>query len=190
MTSQGEITQLLLQWSGGDEAALNKLMPLIYDELRRRAGYYLNYQRPGHTLQATALVNEAFIRLIDVKNVRWQDRAHFFAVAAKVMRNILVDHARSHHALKRGGGGQAISLKEVAVIAQEQASELIVLDDALKSLAALDPRKSEIVELRFFGGLSIEETAEVLKVSSPTVQREWRMAKAWLHREVSNREIL
>jgi RNA polymerase sigma-70 factor (ECF subfamily) len=187
-TSQAEITQLLLEWSGGDKAALDKLMPLVYDELRRIAGYYLNRQRPGHTLQATALVNEAFIRLIDVKDARWQHRAHFFAVAAKIMRNILIDHARSHQRAKRGGGRVAISLNEVAVIVEDQASELIALDDALNRLSVIDSRKSEIVELRFFGGLSIDEAAEVLKISSPTVQREWRMAKAWLHRELSNQD--
>jgi len=186
--SQSEITQLLLRWSGGDKAALDQLMPLIYDELRRIAGYYLNRQRPGHTLQATALVNEAFIRLIEVRNVRWQDRAHFFAVAAKIMRNILIDYARSHQRTKRGRGVLPISLNNVADIVEGQASELIALDDALNSLNDIDRRKSEIVELRFFGGLSIDETAEVLRISSPTVQREWRMAKAWLHRELSNQD--
>lgn len=183
--SQSEITQLLIRWSGGDKGALDELVPLIYDEVRRLANYYLSRQRPGHTLQATALVNEAFIKLIDMKNVNWQNRAHFFAVAAKIMRNILIDHARSHQRIKRGGG-QPITLDDVAVIAQEQASELIALDEALKSLASIDLRKSEIVELRFFGGLTIDETAEVLKVSTPTIQREWRMAKAWLYRELNS----
>jgi len=179
------VTQLLLDWSNGDKAALDKLTPLIYDELHRLANSYMRKQSPGHTLQATALVNEIYIKLINTKNVSWKDRAHFFAVAAQAMRQILIDHARSHKYAKRGGGAHKVELDEVAVVAQEQAAILIALDDALRSLSDIDQRKSQIVELRFFGGLSIEETAEVMKISTPTVEREWRLAKAWLYRELS-----
>jgi RNA polymerase sigma-70 factor (ECF subfamily) len=179
------VTQLLLDWSNGDKSALDRLTPLIYDELHRLANFYMRKQSPGHTLQATALVNEIYIKLINTKNVNWKDRAHFFAVAAQAMRQILIDHARSHKYAKRGGDARKVELDEVAIIAQEQAAILIALDDALKSLSVIDQRKSQIVELRFFGGLSIEETAEVMKISTPTVEREWRLAKAWLYRELS-----
>jgi len=180
-----EVTQLLINWSKGDKAALNDLVPLVQVELRRMAKRYMRREDPGHTLQTSALINEAYIRLIDQKDVEWQNRAHFFAVAAQVMRHILVDHARSHAYAKRGGGAHKISLDEAVVSTEQKAAELVALDDALKNLADLDPRKSQVIELRFFGGLSIEETAEVMKISSPTVQREWRSAKAWLRREMS-----
>jgi RNA polymerase sigma factor (TIGR02999 family) len=182
--SPNEVTQLLLDWSNGDKAALDKLMPVVYQELRRLARHYMRGERPGHTLQTTALVNEAYMRLVDYKRMRWQDRAHFFAAAAQVMRRILIDHARSHLYQKRGGGARKVSLDQAAELSAERASDLIAVDAALAELAELDPRKSQIVELRFFGGLSVEETAEVLGVSPPTVQREWRKAKAWLHRAI------
>jgi RNA polymerase sigma factor (TIGR02999 family) len=180
-----EITQLLLSWHKGDESALNRLIPLIYQELRRLARRYMGRENPGHTLQTSALIHEAYLRLINQREVEWQNRAHFFAVAAQVMRRILIDHARSHNYAKRGGGAPHFSLDEAAVLSNERAAGLIALDDALTSLAAIDPRKSKIVELRFFGGLTVEETAEVLEISPITVMREWRVAKAWLLREVS-----
>ena len=164
-------------------------MPLVYKELRRLASHYLRKERHNHTLQSAALVNEAYIRLVDYSNLRWQDRAHFFGLAAQVMRRILIDHARKHHYAKRGGGTRNLSLDEAAVLSEERASDLVALDDALTGLAAMDPRKSQVVELRFFGGLNIEETAEVLNVSSMTVQREWRWAKAYLNREISKRDV-
>jgi len=162
-------------------------MPLVYKELRRLASQYLRRERHNHTLQSAALVNEAYLRLVDYSNLRWQDRAQFFGLAAQLMRRILIDHARSHHYAKRGGGAHRVSLDEAAILSEERASELVALDDALTSLAAMDPRKSQVVELRFFGGLNIEETAEVLKLSSMTIQREWRWAKAYLYREINNR---
>ena len=162
-------------------------MPLVYKELRRLASRYLSKERPDHTLNSVGLVNEAYLRLIDYSNLRWQDRAQFFGLAAQLMRRILIDHARRHHYAKRGGGARIFSLDEAAVLTEERASDLVALDDALTSLAAVDPRKSQVVELRFFGGLNIDETAEVLKVSTMTVQREWRWAKAYLHREISKR---
>jgi RNA polymerase sigma factor (TIGR02999 family) len=175
----------LVAWSDGDQQALEKLMPLVYDELRRLAGRYLRRERPGHTLQATALVNEAYLRLVDQRDVRWQNRAHFFGIAAQMMRRILVDHARSHQVAKRGAGARKLSLDE-AIEAPEQADvDLVALDDALSDLARIDPQQSRIVELRFFGGLTIEEVAEVVGVSPATVKREWTMAKAWLYRELS-----
>lgn len=180
-----EVSQLLKEWSDGDEAALDKVMPIVYQELRRLAHHYMRRERPGHTLQTTALVNEAYMRLADYKKMRWQSRAHFFAVAAQVMRRILVEQARSKNFAKRGGGAQKISLDETAVISPGRSTEVIAVDDALTELESWDPRKGKIVELRFFGGLSIEETAEVLKVSPTTVQREWRSAKAWLYRAIS-----
>ena len=180
-----DLTQLLLDWSDGDKAALDKLMPLVYQELRRLASYYMRRERAGHTLQTTALVNEAYLRLIDYRRMSWQNRAHFFAVAAQAMRRILVEHARARKVNKRGGGGQKVSLDEAVVVSAEQASELIALDDALSSLESLDPRKARIVELRYIGGLSIEEAAEVLGISAATVQREWRAAKAWLYRMIN-----
>jgi RNA polymerase sigma factor (TIGR02999 family) len=164
---------------------LDKLIPLLYGELHRLAHHYMRGERPGHTLQTTALINEAYLRLIDYRKVQWQDRAHFFAAAAQVMRRILVDSARSRHEAKRGGGVQKLSLDEAAAVSQEKSAEVIAVDDALKDLSELDPRKSQIVELRYFGGLNIEETAKVLRISPTTVQREWRSAKAFLHRAVT-----
>jgi RNA polymerase sigma factor (TIGR02999 family) len=183
--SPTEVTQLLVDWSSGNKAALDQLMPLVYRELRRLASSYLRKERSDHTLQTTALVNEAYLRLVDYSNLRWQDRAQFFALAAQLMRHILIDHARSYQYAKRGGGAKKVSLDEAAILSDERAADLISLDDALTNLAAVDPRKSQVVELRFFGGLSIEETAEVMKLSSMTVQREWRWAKAYLLREIS-----
>jgi RNA polymerase sigma-70 factor (ECF subfamily) len=182
--SQNQVTQLLLDWGNGDKAALDKLVPVVYQELRRLAAYYMRRERPGHTLQTSALVNEAYMRLVDYSQMRWQSRAHFFAVAAQAMRRILVEHARKRHFAKRGGGAVKVSFDEAAIVSQEQASELVALDDALTSLEAMDQRKARIVELRYIGGLNIEETAEVLAISPATVQREWRAAKAWLYREI------
>ncbi len=183
---QEEVTELLVAWGNGNQEALDKLMPLVYEELRRLAHRYMGRENPGHTLQTTALVNEAYFRLVDQKHVHWQNRAHFFAISAQLMRRILIDHARSHRYAKRGGGAPRVSLDEGAVVVQEQAADLIALDDALKSLATIDERKSTIVELRFFGGLNVEETAEALKISTRTVMREWSLAKAWLYRTISN----
>jgi RNA polymerase sigma factor (TIGR02999 family) len=182
-----EVTQLLVQLNKGDRSALDSLLPLVYDELRRLADRYLRRERSDHTLQATALVNEAYLRLVD-QNVPWQNRAHFFGVAAEMMRRILVDHARGHQAQKRGSGGIKLSLDEAINMSDERATDLIALDDALNALAEFDPQKSRIVELRFFAGLSIEETAKVLGVGTATVIRQWRMAKAWLYHEVSKEE--
>ena len=180
-----EVSQLLLDWSDGDREALDKLIPIVYQELRRLAHHYMQQERVGHTLQTTALVNEAYMRLADYKRMRWQSRAHFFAVAAQVMRRILVDHARGRNYAKRGGGAHKVELDEAAFVSAGRSAELIAVDDALKELEVWDLRKGRIVELRFFGGLSIDETAEVLKISPTTVQREWRSAKAWLHRAIS-----
>ena len=189
MTSSAhQMTQLLIDWSNGDQAALDQLVPLVNAELRRLAGRYMRRERPGHTLQTSALVNEAYLRLIDQKNVNWQNRAHFFGVAAKLMRQILIDHARTHDSAKRGGGAQQVSLDETAVVSRERSAELLALDEALERLAEFDQRKARIVELRFFGGLNLDETAEVIGISSPTVQREWRSAKAWLHHSLSTEE--
>jgi RNA polymerase sigma factor (TIGR02999 family) len=179
-----EVTQLLVKLSHGDRAALDDLLPLVYDELRRLADRYLRRERSDHTLQATALVNEAYLRLVD-QNVPWQNRAHFFGVAAEMMRRILVDHARSHQAQKRGSGGVKLSLDEAINMSDERAADMIALDDALTALAEFDPQKSRIVELRFFAGLSIEETAQVLGIGTATVIRQWKVAKAWLYHEVS-----
>lgn len=187
-SSPKEVTQLLVDWSNGNKTALDQLMPLVYQELRRLASRYLRKERRDHTLQSTALVNEAYLRLVEYSNLRWQDRAQFFALAAQLMRRILIDHARSHRYEKRGGGATKVSLDEAAILSIERAADLVALDDALTSLAAVDPRKSQVVELRFFGGLNIEETAEVMKVSSMTIQREWRWAKAYLYRELGRRE--
>ena len=167
--SQNEVTQLLLAWSDGDKAALEELTPLVYAELHRLAERYMRRERAGHPLQTTALVNEAYVRLIDLRQVRWQNRAHFFGVAAQLMRHILVDFARARHRAERGGYKQQVSLEEAAVVSKERSADFIALDDALKSLAEIDPRKSRMVELRFFGGLSVEETAEALNVSPRTV---------------------
>ena len=184
--SPDEVTRLLVAWGNGNQAALEQLMPLVYEELHRLAHHYMRQEHPGHTLQTTALVNEVYFRLVDQKHVHWQNRAHFIAISAQLMRRILVDHARSHQYAKRGGDAHKVSLDEGAVVAQEQAADLIALDDALSSLAAIDERKMRIVELRFFGGLNVEETAEALKLSPRTVMREWSMAKAWLYRTISH----
>jgi RNA polymerase sigma factor (TIGR02999 family) len=177
-----EVTALLQAWSAGDHAALDRLAPLVNRELRRLARAYLRREGPGHTLQTSALVNEAYLRLIDQRQARWQNRAHFFGLAAQLMRRILIDHARRQQYAKRGGGALRVSLDESAAVTEARAVELLAVDEALERLAALDARKGRIVELRFFGGLNLEETAEVMGISSPTVQREWRAAKAWLHR--------
>jgi RNA polymerase sigma factor (TIGR02999 family) len=179
-----DVSTLLRAWSGGDQGALDRLTPIVYKELHRLAGRYMKGERPGHSLQTTALVNEAYMRLADYKRMQWQDRAHFFAVSAQVMRRILVEHARRHN-LKRGVGVQHISLEEAPVVGGSQDTDLAVLDDAMNALARLDPRKVPVVEMRFFGGLSVEETAEVLKVSAVTVKREWRAAKLWLYRRLT-----
>jgi len=187
MTEPNEaITEILLAWGDGDQSALERLTPIVYAELRRRARHYMNRERGGHTLQTTALVNEVFLKLIDSSRVRWQNRAHFFAVSAQLMRRILVDFARSRRYQKRGGAAQRISLDDAPLVSPARGGDLIALDDALTALAAIDKRKSEVVELRFFGGLSVEETAEALKVSGDTVMRDWRLAKAWLLRELNN----
>ena len=180
-----EVTRLLVEWSNGDQAALEELMPLVYEELRRLAGRYMRRESQGHTLQTSALVNEAYLRLIDQKKVHWQNRAHFFAVAAQLMRRILVDHARSRSRAKRGGGAQMVSLAEQAATT-EDVVDVVALDNALNDLAEMDPRKSQIVEMKFFGGLTNEEVAEVLKVTSRTVEREWRKAKAWLYKALTD----
>ena len=182
-----EITQLLASWSQGDKVALDQLVPLVYPELRRLAKRHMGRENPDHTLQTSALINEAYLKLVDQQDVEWQNRAHFFAVAAQVMRHILVDHARSRNYAKRGGGAPKLPLDEAAVLTEQRAGQLIALDDALKDLAALDERKSQLIELRFFGGLSMEETAEVMNISPSTVQREWRAAKAWLHHTMTGR---
>lgn len=186
--SQHRITQLLLAWSDGDQAALEKLTPLVYAELHRLAKGYMVKEPAGHTLQTTALIHEAYIRLIDWKNARWQNRAHFFGVAAQIMRRILVDFARSRQCAKRGNGAQRLSLDDEITIQEDRGQDLIALDDALKSLARIDPRKCQIVELKFFGGLSAEETADVLKLSLRTVEREWNLARAWLYRELRGKD--
>ena len=178
-------TQLLQAWGRGEDAALEKLLPVVYQELRRIARRYMAGERAGHTLQTTALVNEAYLRLIDSRRVNWQSRTHFFAISAQLMRRILVDHARSRGYQKRGGGAWPVTLDDDLVVSVGQRRDVVALDDALKALAEVDPRKSRVVELRFFGGLSVEETAEVLKVSQDTVHSDWRLAKAWLRREMA-----
>ena len=185
--SQNEVTQLLLAWSDGDQTALEELTSLVYAELRRLAERYMRRERAGHTLQTTALVNEAYVRLVDLQQVRWRNRAHFIGVAAQLMRHILVDFARARRQAERGGFAQQVSLDEAALVVKGRSAEFIALDDALQSLAEIDPRKSRIVELRYFGGLNVEETAEVLKISPRTVMREWSLARAWLHRELNRR---
>ena len=179
-----DVSALLRAWSDGDQRALDRLAPIVYDELRRLAGHYLNRERAGHSLQATALVNEAYLRLVDYKRMHWENRAHFFAVSAQLMRRILVDHARRHN-LKRGGDVEHVALEDSAVVGGGRPENLVVLDDAMQALARIDSRKAQVVELRFFGGLSVEETAEVLKVSPVTVMRDWSTARAWLYREMS-----
>jgi RNA polymerase sigma-70 factor, ECF subfamily len=188
MPSARDVTQLLIAWSDGDQSALEKLTPLVHAELHRLARRYMAQEGQGHTLQATALVNEAYLRLIDWKNVKWQNRAHFFGVSANLMRRVLVDYARSRSYQKRGGGAHKVQLEEAAVVSEERAADFVALDDALNSLSEVDPRKSRIVELRFFGGLGVKETAEVLGVSPRTVMREWSLAQAWLYREISRRQ--
>lgn len=180
-----EITQLLRAWTAGDEQALEKLTPLVYQQLHRVAQRCMAGERQGHTLQTTALVNEVYLRLVDCEQIRWQDRAHFFAVSAQLMRRILIDFARSRGYQKRGGGAPHLSLDEAPSVCQEPDTNLVALDDAMKALAAVDERKSKVVELRFFGGLNVQETAEVLSVSPDTVVRDWRLAKVWLLRELS-----
>jgi RNA polymerase sigma-70 factor (ECF subfamily) len=180
----GDISILLRSWSDGDQGALEKLTPIVFDELHRLARRYMKRERPGHSLQSAALVNEAYLRLVDYKRMQWQNRAHFFAVSSQLMRRILVEHARRHN-LKRGGGVQHVSLEEAAVVGGGRATDLVALDDALNALARLDARKVQVVEMRFFGGLSVEETAEVLNVSPVTVMRDWSTAKAWLYRELA-----
>ena len=181
---QHEVTDLLIAWSNGDEVAREQLMAVVYQELHRLAHHYMKRESPGHTLQTSALVNEAFLRLVDQRDVKWKNRAHFFGIAAQMMRRILVDYARSRRYAKRGGGVKEISLEE-AIVSDERSAEIVALDETLERLAEIDQRKSQIVELRFFGGLSIEEAAEVLDVSPGTVMRDWTMAKAWLRREIS-----
>jgi RNA polymerase sigma factor (TIGR02999 family) len=183
------VTKLLVQWSKGDQAALEALVPLVYDELRRLARYYLKQEKQNHTLSSTALVHEAYLRLVNQKDVTWQNRAHFFGVASQMMRRILVDHARRHGYAKRGGGALTLALEDAVATPRRREIDLVALDDALDSLAKLDERQSRMVELRFFGGLSIEETSEVLGVSTPTVKREWASARAWLYREISRGSI-
>jgi RNA polymerase sigma factor (TIGR02999 family) len=180
-----DVTALLLNWSDGDREAPAKLMPLVYDELRRLARDHLRRERPDHTLQPTALVNEVYLRLVDQQRVNWHNRAQFFGLAAQLMRHILVDHSRSRASVKRGGLVRKLSLDEAWMAPEEVAEELVALDEALVRLAAIDERKSRVVEMRFFGGLSVEETAEALGVSDKTVMRDWRIAKMWLHRELS-----
>ena len=179
-----DVSTLLCAWSNGDQNALKELTPIVYEELRRLAHYYMEGERSDHSLQTTALVNEAYMRLVDYKRMKWQNRAHFFAVSAQVMRRILVDHARSHN-VKRGAGVKHFELEEGAAVGVDRASDLVALDDAMNALARLDPRKVHIIEMRFFGGLSVEETAEVLKVSPATVRRDWSIAKFWLYRELN-----
>jgi RNA polymerase sigma factor (TIGR02999 family) len=178
--SIGEVTQLLIKWSSGDKAALDELTPIVYAELRRLAKRRMRTERQDHTLQTSALINEAYMRLVDQKSVQWKDRSHFFAVSAQIMRHILVDHARKHQSDKRGAGAQKVPLDDATVESQRKARELIALDEALSDLAIMDARQSRVVELRFFGGLTVEETAEVLEISPITVKRDWRTAKAWL----------
>jgi len=184
-----DVTQLLVAWTNGDQAARDQLISVVYEELYRLARRYMRKESPGHTLQTSALVNEAFLRLVDQRNVRWQNRSHFFAIAAQMMRRILVDYARSRSYAKRGGGARALSLDEELIVSDERSDEVVAVHEALEELARFDARKSQIVELRFFGGLSIDETAEVLGVSPGTVMSDWTMAKAWLRREISPQAV-
>jgi RNA polymerase sigma factor (TIGR02999 family) len=184
-TPQHEITQLLAEWSDGNQSALDELYPLVYEELHKLARRYMSRELKGHTLQTTALINEAYVRLVDQRNVHWANRSHFFAISAQIMRRILIDHARRHAYAKRGGGAQQVSLEEVAVVANEKSAEIIRLDEALKILAKMDPRRCNVVELRYFGGLSNEEIAGVLKVSENTVTRDWNLARAWLYQHLT-----
>jgi len=182
--SPKEVSLLLLAWSDGDQAALDKLVPLVYEELHRLAHRYISRERPGNTLQTTALAHEAYLRLVDAKGVQWENRAHFFAVAAKTMRRILVDLARARRNLKCGGGAQQVSLDRVLVVSPERGADMLALDEALARLAALNPRQSQVVELRYFGGLTDDEVGEVIKISPRTVRSDWRLARAWLYREL------
>ena len=184
--TQKSITQLLVAWSEGNRTALDELVPLVHSELRRIARNYMRGERKGHTLQTTALINEAYVRLVDQKHVKWQNRAHFLALASELMRRILVDYARRRQSQKRGGAALQVTLSEAAEVSNQRTPDLLALDEALTSLAEIDPRRSRVVELRFFGGLSIEETAEVLKVSDTTVERDWTIAKAWLHKTLKS----
>lgn len=179
------VTQLLIAWNGGDKQALDKLLPVVYDELRRQAARYLRRERPGHTLQTTALIHEAYLRLIDQKSVQWQNRAQFFGIAAQMMRRILVDHARTKHRAKRGGSDIRVSLTDATKVSKDPGVDLVELDEALNRLTEIDPQQSKIVELRFFSGLNVEETAAALQISPATVKRDWKVAKAWLYREIS-----
>ena len=183
--SREEVTGLLQAWSGGDQAALEKLMPLVYAELHRLAKRYMGHEHAGHSLQTSALVNEAYLRLVDAHGVRWQNRAHFFAVSAQIMRRILVDFARSRQNLKRGGGALQVTLDEGLIVSPDSGADLLALDEALEQLAILNPRQSKVVELRYFGGLNEEEVAAALNVSSRTVRHDWSLARAWLYRELS-----
>jgi RNA polymerase sigma-70 factor (ECF subfamily) len=187
MAAQPEVTDLLRQWKNGDNHALEKLTPLVYDELHKLAHQYIRHERGGHTLQTTALVNEAYLRLVEQKNVDWEGRAHFFAVSAQVMRHILVDYARQHAALKRGGRVHKVDLEETAIVSRDRAAELVALDEAMKALHDISPRRSKVVELRYFGGLTNKEASEVLNVSETTIDRDLRFAKAWLYRELQLR---
>ena len=182
---QHHITELLAEWSDGNQSALDELYPLVYEELHRLARRYMSRERKGHTLQTTALINEAYVRLVDQRNVRWANRSHFFAISAQIMRRILIDHARRHAYAKRGGGAQQVSLDEAAIVTPDQSLDLIRLDEALNSLSQMDPRRGQVVELRFFGGLNNEEIAGVLKVSENTVTRDWNMARAWLYQQLT-----
>lgn len=183
-TASTDVTRLLLAWRAGDEEALEELLPIVYRELHRMARRYMAGERPDHTLQASALVNEAYLKLVDVQRMHWQNRAQFFGVCAQLMRRILVDFGRKHHNLKRGGGMRPVTLHEELVVTAAKTTDLVALDDALNALATVDPRRVRVVELHFFAGLSLEETAEVLDVSPDTVTRDWRLAKVWLHREL------
>lgn len=188
MSSAHDVTRMLRDWRDGDQGALDKLIPVVYDELRRQAARYLRRERPGHTLQTTALIHEAYLRLVDQQRVEWQNRAHFYAIAARLMRQILVDHARKRQALKREAGDIKVPLEEAMLTSPDRSLDLVTLDEALTRLAVLDPQQSRVVELRYFSGLSVEETAEVLGVSSRTVKRDWNVAKAWLRQQVGRSE--
>jgi RNA polymerase sigma factor (TIGR02999 family) len=185
MSSQPNITELLVGYQGGDKEALDQLMPIVYDELRRQAARYLRREQAGHTLQTTALIHEAYVRLVDQRNVQWQNRAHFFGIAAQLMRRILVDHARTKKRVKRGGSKVQVSLADATVATTGPDLDIVALDEALERLEKLDQQQSRVVELRYFSGLTVEETAEVMGISTATVKREWSVARAWLHRELS-----
>jgi len=188
-SSPTQITELLVNWANGDQSALDTLMPMVYAELHRLAHHYMKRERPGHTIQTSALVNEAYLKLIDQRKTRWQNRTQFFAISAQLMRRILVDHARSHGYMKRGGGARKVSLGEVADLSQIGANDVVTLDEGLALLAEIDPRQSQIVELRFFAGLTIKETAEVMDLSPATIKTEWRTARAWLYRYMKKDQL-